>query len=289
MTKQISNRHGDAIEQLGLPIGVALTDVSLEAPQTLDDEQIVDLGRKLRRIQNASAWWVADYIVFVQQLFAGNGRPRRDTYDRVQKLWPQYSRSTLQTYASIARRVPAKLRSSILSFDHHTHIATLFEEKNADVMQAHYIKVAERAEATAEDLRLMIADTRKGIASEKPKRGRPMKQQTIDISASEDSSSGSVGAHVRIQADDGLPIPREPEPELMTGSHAQLASDAQRALTRLRGWYAAKARKETPADWPDERKAVLVADLKPVLNEMHAIADIFGALTNAEQTGDYAQ
>ena len=75
----------------------------------------------------------------------------------------------------------------------------------------------------------------------------------------------------------------------MRGSHAELASNAERDLARLAEWYDSKARKGSPADWPAERKELLLRDLQGVVKQMHRMADIFAALTNAEQTGEYVQ
>jgi hypothetical protein len=273
-------RSNELEGQLRLKYGVELTDTSLEMPQTLDDAEIIEVAEKVRMLHNAASWWVADLILACQRLFLESKQARsrrREVYDRVLKIWPQYSRETLRTYASIARRVPAKLRSPALSFDHHAHIATLADEDNAAVLQAHYIKAAIEGEATAEQLRLMIADTRKGIAIDKPRR-RPMK--TVSAAAGGEANPDDPQYHGDEQGD-GLPIPREPEPTLLTGGIATLASDAQRACARLREWFTAQARKAKVETWSDERKASVVHDLEPLIKEMHGVADIFTALTAA--------
>ena len=133
-----------------------------------------------------------------------------------------------------------------------------------------YIKRARESEATAEQLRLMIADTRKGVQIQAPGR-RSKRVEAIDV----ESAPGTP-------APDGLPIPRPAEPELLAGGHAQFASEAQRACARLRDWYAGQSRKAAVTTWSDERKRVLVADLQPLIKEMHGIIEIVDALTNAE-------
>lgn len=285
MKNKIATRSPASLDsQLRLKYGVAITDVSLDVPQTLTDEEIVDVGRQVKMLNHASAWWIADYILFCQKAFLETGKGRRAVYDRIAELWPQYARSTLKDFATVARRVPIEIRSARLSFEHHSHIATLFEESQGRDLQKHYIKVAENTEATADQLRLMISDTRKGIQFKKA--ARPAKHATIDIKA----TAGGKGEDHRSdekKEGDGLPIPRETEPEILAGGHAQLVSDAQRSCVRLREWYSSQGRKTKIEDWTDARKRALVNDLKPLLAEMHHVADLFGALTNAEQTGDY--
>jgi hypothetical protein len=255
--------------QLRLKYGAELSEVALVLPQTLDDDEIVEIGRQVRVFANASPWWLADYVLFCQRIFLESPKRRRKVYDRIANLWPPYERKTLRNIASIARRVPVEIRSPALSFAHHAHIATLADEPEARALQEHYIKTAEKTEATAEELRLMIADTRNGVRIGKP--ARAGKRAAIDIGAEPAPPVEYV----------------EPEPELLAGGHAQIASEAQRACARLREWYAAQARKSKVADWTDERKRVLIDQLQPLINEMHQVVEIFSALTNAEQSGEW--
>lgn len=288
-TEAVAPRNADTEVQLRLKYGVEMDAVSLSMPGTLEDAEIIDVGKQVRMIHNASAWWVADFILFCQRSFLETRQARghrREIYDRVQKLWPEYSRQTLKDFASIARRVPPKMRSPDLSFEHHSYIATLADEPNAAVLQAHYVKVARDTEATAEQLRLMIADTRNGMASAPAAKPRPMKTIKAEADGRETASSAPEPA-AKGAEDDGLPISRQSEPSLLGGGHAALASDAQRACSRLREWYATQARKTKVESWTQERKSVLVHDLETLIKEMHAIVEIFQALTNAEQTGDY--
>jgi hypothetical protein len=281
--------RSDELEvQLRLKYGVELTDISLEMPPTLEESEILEVGQRVRMLHNATAWWIADFILCCQRMFLeskqARGR-RREIYDRVLKLWPEYSRQRLKDFASVARRVPLKLRSPELSFDHHVYIATLAEEANAEVLQALYIKRARESEATAEQLRLMIADTRKGIASEKPKRQRMKTVMEAPAGGADAEDEPAAGA----DADDGLPIAREPEPALLAGGITTLASEAQRACARLREWFASQARKSKVETWTDERKQAVVHDLDPLIKEMHLIVEIFTSLTNAEQSGEWTQ
>lgn len=288
MPKLAKIADSDPSPQMGLPFGVEIKATALEIPQTLDDEQVLTLGRQLRQIENSSAWWIAEFILFTQTLISGKNRMKgpgsRIVYDRALKLWPEYARATLVNMASVARRVPRRIRRQDLSFEHHRQVAALADEQHGVDLMAHYLKRASEAEMTHEDLRLAISDTRRGIAHqiEAPKRAEK-RAEPVDPANSQENPDPPKSAPRR----DALPIP-EPEPEIMRDSHAELAARAQRSLAELRGWYGSQRRRSAPSDWPDERKSALVVDLKPVIDEMHEIVEIFNALTNAEQSGDFA-
>ena len=288
MKTDLIKKPTEAPSQLNLPIGVALNDVSLDAPATLDDEQILSLGRTIRRIENASPWWIADYVVFIGEIFKGSkfSPERKRIYDEIQNLWPDYARHTLQNYAAVAKRIPAAVRSPRLSFSHHAHLASLADEPQGRELMDHFIKMAVKTECTAEELRLMLADTKKGIVIEKPKKGRGMKRVgSITVEADDHGDAGQEPG--RQDPPEAPPPMRASEPTLIAGSVTQLAGDAQRSLARLREWFNSKARKEKPEHWPQERKDVVIRDLKPVIDEMHGVVEIFHALTGAEQSGDY--
>jgi len=258
--------------QITLPFGVHMGEVSLDVPQTLDDEQIITLGDQLRRVNNAAPWWLADYLVLVLDLFKDEKHPRasaKKVYDRVCMLFPQHERGTLRELAYVARSVPADIRSPRLSFAHHRHLAPLATETEGKKLQAHYLKKAVELEMTVEDLRLTIADTRKGVMHQlAAKPTKRLKNAEPADAGDEADAAGDPG--------DGLPIARPPsEPETMSGSHAQLASEAHRALVRIRDWYAIEKKKSRGgSEWSSDRREALIRDLEPVLDEMHKIAEI---------------
>ena len=281
-----------ALPQMTLPFGVEIQPAALLVPQTLSDDQVIALGRSLRSIHTASAWWIADYILYVADmaLKSKTRRAGKAIYEQVSKLWPTYSRGHLSNLASVARRVPPRLRSEALSFDHHVHIATLADEREAEQLQGHYIRVAVESEMTADELRMAIADTRRGHAHPMPKR-----QAIADVKQTEPAQPRGVmmldaaSDDHRIETEsDGLPIVRPDEPEPLADSHAQLAAEAQRALAKLADWYKRQRKRARPEDWTTERKKALEHELRPLIDAMSHTADLFNELTNAEQSGDYA-
>lgn len=278
MTKNQTRITSSDTEQLRLPIGVEIRDTALIVPATLDDEQILALGAKLRRIQNASQWWIADLVVHVQNLLGSKDHPRKAAkklYDQLHEIWPQYERSTLKTYAAVARCVPPDLRSSRLSFDHHRHIATLSDQPQGRELQTHFIKIAIELEMTTEDLRLAITDTRHGVARKLAAPDRPAAKNVNPRSGSEEAEPAvRRGA----QSGDGLPIP---EPELMQNSHAQLSIEAHRSLVRLSEWYRAERKKGK--EFTAARRAALLEDLAPIVEQMHVVAEIVDGLSKSSE------
>ena len=122
-----------ALPQMTLPFGVEIQPAALLVPQTLSDDQVIALGRSLRSIHTASAWWIADYILFVADM-ASKSKTRRAgkaIYEQVSKLWPTYSRGHLSNLASVARRVPPRLRSEARMRESHiTGTPLASREKN---------------------------------------------------------------------------------------------------------------------------------------------------------------
>lgn len=281
MTKPKSNalaKNDEPMPQMNLPFGVEITDTALIIPATLDDAQLMVLSRNLRRMQCASSWWIADLALFLKEMFDDKARPLRAAklvYDKITGLWPQYERSTLKFYASVAKSVPPALRVSSLSFTHHQHVAALALETNGRELQSHYLKKAVELEMTAEDLRLMVADTKRGVQSDIVKR----------INAPAKKTAKKKGETIEITDPDAqLPIARpEIEPECLTGTHAQLAADIHRSIVRLREWYASEKKKSRGVNWTAERKRALIDDLNPVLDEMHKVAEIAEDLTKGNE------
>lgn len=283
--------------QLNLPFGTEIGPTSLSLSPNLDDEELVQVGRTLKSLHMASAWWIADFILEVINRRKGNRRtdPRLKTiYDRVAELWPQYSRSTLHNLASVARRVPRELRSSELSFDHHAHIASLAEEENAAGLQRHFIETAVRVELTAEELRLAIADTKKGnVLTLAPKSERRMRaaKEAKEAEEQDDRASSNEPAGAPDQTD-GLPIPRAARDEpagVLRGTHAQLCADTHRDMGKVLGWYNQEKKRSSGEAWTAERKAALIADLTPLMDAIGSLVDIYHGLTNAAESGEWSQ
>jgi hypothetical protein len=240
-----------AAQAFGESDSISLTPTSLQIKADLGYDRFIELGQKLRSVHGASSWWIADYIVAAQELVKDPKQKRaaaKDIYDRVIRLWPDYARNTLQQMAYVARSVPPSVRNPKLSFEHHRYVATLDDEPNARDLQQTFLQRAIELDASAEELRLMVSDTRAG---------RVMR--------------GSTNAQSAHESDDPSD---EREPEVLAGSHAQLAADAHRALARLRNWYAREQRRSPVSAWTSQRVSALLRDFGPLIAEMELVVGI---------------
>jgi len=80
----------------------------LDLPKWKDD------GEALAKEHAAHQWKIADWILTGIDNF-----PAADVYAEALKLFPQYSKATLITYASVARAFPPIIRNKGLTFGHH--------------------------------------------------------------------------------------------------------------------------------------------------------------------------
>jgi hypothetical protein len=74
-----------------------------------------ELGDQLLSVANSSAWWVGDWLLFGQRVYA-------DRYERaLQQTGFDYQ--TLRNYAWVASRLDPERRQAALSFSHHAEVA----------------------------------------------------------------------------------------------------------------------------------------------------------------------
>lgn len=104
---------------LVLPPTVTVTDTGLDIPRGISKDQWEELGATLGQFDRKIQWMVGDWINAGER----EGYIDRDTYDAAERLFPQLSRATLHTYASVARNSLTRVKE--LSFDHHRAVAPL--------------------------------------------------------------------------------------------------------------------------------------------------------------------
>jgi hypothetical protein len=97
------------------------TSLSFPAPIAMGDW--LAIGRELFVINDASAWWLGDWLIYGQNRYP-------DRYKRaVEGTSLQYK--TLRNYAWVARKFEPGRRRGGLSFQHHAEVAGLpFEEQD---------------------------------------------------------------------------------------------------------------------------------------------------------------
>jgi hypothetical protein len=102
------------------------TSLSFPAPLAMGDW--LAIGKELFVINDASAWWLGDWLVYGQKRYP-------DRYKRaIEGTSLQYK--TLRNYAWVARKFDVSRRRDELSFQHHAEVAGLPREEQ-DIWLGH--------------------------------------------------------------------------------------------------------------------------------------------------------
>ena len=91
------------------------TSLSFPAPLAMGDW--LEIGRELFVINDASAWWLGDWLVYGQSRYP-------DRYKRAIEGTSLHYK-TLRNYAWVARKFDVSRRHGALSFQHHAEVAGL--------------------------------------------------------------------------------------------------------------------------------------------------------------------
>jgi hypothetical protein len=95
------------------------TSLSFPAPLAMGDW--LEIGRELFVINDASAWWLGDWLVYGQSRYP-------DRYKRAIEGTSLHYK-TLRNYAWVARKFDVSRRHGALSFQHHAEVAGLPAEE----------------------------------------------------------------------------------------------------------------------------------------------------------------
>ena len=129
---------------------ITITRTGLQVTADLSFEEWQSMASRFGAAMSSAAFVIGDWLVYGEDHFRGQKRlpgfegdsisSRRvssEIYDEALRL-TGLDRSTLVTYAYVARRVPASLRNEQLSWEHHKAVAKLKEED-----QQHWLQIAE--------------------------------------------------------------------------------------------------------------------------------------------------
>ncbi len=129
---------------------ITITRTGLEVTADLSFEEWQSMASRFGAAMSSAAFVIGDWLVYGEDHFRGQKRlpgfedesisTRRvssEIYDEALRL-TGLDRSTLVTYAYVARRVPASLRNEQLSWEHHKAVAKLKEED-----QQRWLQIAE--------------------------------------------------------------------------------------------------------------------------------------------------
>ncbi|WP_219825888.1 LmbU family transcriptional regulator [Nonomuraea typhae] len=92
---------------------------ALILPDTLALETWFEIGHEIAVISDASAWWLADWLIYGQHRYPHRYRKA------IEQTSLDYQ--TLRNYAWVARKFPVSRRRDTLSFQHHAEVASLPE------------------------------------------------------------------------------------------------------------------------------------------------------------------
>lgn len=129
---------------------ITITRIGLQVTADLSFEEWQSMASRFGAAMSSAAFVIGDWLVYGEDHFRGQKRlpgfeddsisSRRvssEIYDEALRL-TGLDRSTLVTYAYVARRVPASLRNEQLSWEHHKAVAKLKEED-----QQRWLQIAE--------------------------------------------------------------------------------------------------------------------------------------------------
>jgi hypothetical protein len=102
-----------------LPAAPLPTHGALSLREGMGFDTWLEVGRRIARVANTSAWAVGDWLVFGERAYGERYRTALAATD--------LDYQTLRNYAWIARRFPVSRRRDTVSFQHHAEVASLPE------------------------------------------------------------------------------------------------------------------------------------------------------------------
>lgn len=114
-----------------LPQSIEATATGLAITGELTFDEWASIGQGFGRGMQSVAWCVGDWLIYGEANFSK--RVGSESYDTAVAA-TGLDRSTLMTYASVCRAIPADQRIASLNFDHHKSFAALPAEKRGEWM-----------------------------------------------------------------------------------------------------------------------------------------------------------
>lgn len=110
--------------------GTFADDTRLLIVEDMSFEQWVELGRKVIRYGEASAWWIGDWIVHGESSYGiseGTETERRAVRERLRRILDEFELAydRVRDYAYVSGRVPFAVRTATLSWSHHRVVADI--------------------------------------------------------------------------------------------------------------------------------------------------------------------
>jgi len=99
------------------------TAVSMQLPDDLTVDEWADIGVTLLSIKSALSWYLGDWLIMGEDR---GGSRWEGTYNELAEHF-QYEVHTLETYASVCRKIHSSTRVEGLSFAHHRYVTKFAE------------------------------------------------------------------------------------------------------------------------------------------------------------------
>lgn len=125
-----------------------LTPMSYEPPITITEQEWLEDGEFIKRIDKLNKFAKGDYILFGQKIFGEMYSQAVDEFE-----WGDYN--YLSKLVWVARNVPPHVRHYNLTWTHHHHVASMTEQE-----QVEWLDAAEANEWTARELKEEIKESR---------------------------------------------------------------------------------------------------------------------------------
>jgi len=112
-----------------IPQTIEPTATGLNFTGELSFEEWSEFGRTIGRGMQTVAWYIGDWLLFGEAQF--EKKVSSEAYDAAVAA-TGLDRTTLKTYTSVCRSIPASERVERLSFDHHKTLAPMPKEKREE-------------------------------------------------------------------------------------------------------------------------------------------------------------
>jgi Protein of unknown function (DUF1778) len=109
----------DRGDERGLREYARTTANSMELRDQLPFSAWLDIGQRVGRIANGSAWWLGDWVLYGEQAYGKRYKAALEV--------THLDYQTLRNYAWVARAIEPRRRRAALSFQHHAEVAALPE------------------------------------------------------------------------------------------------------------------------------------------------------------------
>jgi hypothetical protein len=146
-------------------------------------------GQAIARNLSRQQWEIGDWLV------EGCKKWERKAYGAAERIFPEYTRTTLRNLAYVARAVETSRRSDVLSWSHHEAVAAMKPDKQRELLAyaaekrlsfaafRRHLNALEQQRLDAEDaewIRKLEAEERPKIESEEEKQARLERERQFD-------------------------------------------------------------------------------------------------------------